>query len=245
MPCDFHYTRAKEVYGRILQNIGCICKILRSLNLDSCCVPSQAGSIRSNQSSGSSQQESTRKTPSPLNAPSPCKPQKCDNGAKKSCCSHTPVDNTEINTSAPSKCKAPVKSAAHLANQITPHGHQENGEVLSHDDCCKTTRMTTSSISETFMTPVKKTTPANQAKIRLAVARLQTILTPSSLKRRIIRTTRSTILIYPQFQHLRHPSKITWSPWQRTYQVDALENGFGIVTDHHCAHTCLGSSSGA
>ncbi|KFY02780.1 hypothetical protein V490_00405, partial [Pseudogymnoascus sp. VKM F-3557] len=37
-PCESHYLKAKDAYSAILDNIGCICKVLLSLNLDSCCV---------------------------------------------------------------------------------------------------------------------------------------------------------------------------------------------------------------
>lgn len=36
-PCQSHYLKAMEAYGAILNSIGCICKVLLSLNLDSCC----------------------------------------------------------------------------------------------------------------------------------------------------------------------------------------------------------------
>lgn len=37
-PCESHYLKAKAAYSGMLENIGCICKVLLSLNLDSCCV---------------------------------------------------------------------------------------------------------------------------------------------------------------------------------------------------------------
>lgn len=45
-PCESHYLKAKESYSGILHNIGCICKVLLSKNLDSCCVNLLIGTLR-------------------------------------------------------------------------------------------------------------------------------------------------------------------------------------------------------
>lgn len=53
-PCTEHYKQAKDNYGAFLDDLGCICKILLSLNIESCCVlpshfpakPSRRGSSR-------------------------------------------------------------------------------------------------------------------------------------------------------------------------------------------------------
>jgi len=37
-PCAEHYKQAKDNYGSFLNDLGCICKILLSLNIESCCV---------------------------------------------------------------------------------------------------------------------------------------------------------------------------------------------------------------
>jgi len=38
MPCADHYQQIKDQYGKYLDNLGCICKILLSLNIESCCI---------------------------------------------------------------------------------------------------------------------------------------------------------------------------------------------------------------
>ncbi|THV44018.1 hypothetical protein BGAL_0764g00010 [Botrytis galanthina] len=38
-PCQSHLSKAKAAYNEILNNFGCICKVLLSLNLESCCAP--------------------------------------------------------------------------------------------------------------------------------------------------------------------------------------------------------------
>ncbi|KAF7954592.1 hypothetical protein EAE96_005712 [Botrytis aclada] len=37
-PCQSHLSKAKAAYSQILDNFGCICKVLLSLNLESCCA---------------------------------------------------------------------------------------------------------------------------------------------------------------------------------------------------------------
>ncbi|KAK8906368.1 hypothetical protein QC760_004961 [Botrytis cinerea] len=37
-PCQSHLSKAKAAYSEILNNFGCICKVLLSLNLESCCA---------------------------------------------------------------------------------------------------------------------------------------------------------------------------------------------------------------
>ncbi|TGO43713.1 hypothetical protein BCON_1002g00010 [Botryotinia convoluta] len=37
-PCQSHLSKAKAAYSEILNNFGCLCKVLLSLNLESCCA---------------------------------------------------------------------------------------------------------------------------------------------------------------------------------------------------------------
>jgi hypothetical protein len=37
-PCTYHYRATQERFGSLLDNLGCICNVLLSLNLESCCV---------------------------------------------------------------------------------------------------------------------------------------------------------------------------------------------------------------
>lgn len=37
-PCESHLSKAKAAYSEMLNNIGCICRVLLSLNLESCCA---------------------------------------------------------------------------------------------------------------------------------------------------------------------------------------------------------------
>jgi hypothetical protein len=45
-PCARHYNKTRDRYGAILDNLGCICKVLLSLNIESCCVIPSHASIR-------------------------------------------------------------------------------------------------------------------------------------------------------------------------------------------------------
>ncbi|KAG0647790.1 Cd(2+)-exporting ATPase [Hyphodiscus hymeniophilus] len=49
--CSNHYEKTVNKYGVLLENLGCICKILLSLNLDSCCVLPQHSAASSKSSS--------------------------------------------------------------------------------------------------------------------------------------------------------------------------------------------------
>ena len=84
-PCESHYIKAKEAYSEILENIGCICKILLSLNLDSCCATLPAGSLHSKRSTGSMSKDLLPGMSILSSARSPRKPQKGD-CSKKACC---------------------------------------------------------------------------------------------------------------------------------------------------------------
>ena len=46
-PCADHYQKTKDRYGVLLDNLGCICNILLSSNLESCCVIPSHSSRRS------------------------------------------------------------------------------------------------------------------------------------------------------------------------------------------------------
>lgn len=37
-PCARHYKKARVQYGAVLDNLGCICKVLLSLDIESCCA---------------------------------------------------------------------------------------------------------------------------------------------------------------------------------------------------------------
>ncbi len=46
-PCSRHMASARSRYGHVLEALGCICRVLRGLNIDSCCGASQErGSAR-------------------------------------------------------------------------------------------------------------------------------------------------------------------------------------------------------
>ncbi|CZR58078.1 related to nitrogen fixation protein fixI [Phialocephala subalpina] len=47
MACEQHCKKTRDQYGAILENLGCICKILLSLNIESCCVIPSHASVRS------------------------------------------------------------------------------------------------------------------------------------------------------------------------------------------------------
>ncbi|KFY62736.1 hypothetical protein V496_04425 [Pseudogymnoascus sp. VKM F-4515 (FW-2607)] len=86
-PCESHYLKAKAAYSGMLHNIGCICKVLLSLNLDPCCVamPSRPSSLkRSTMSSSDNLLAEMSKVSS---ARSLCKPQEATDCSKRVCCS--------------------------------------------------------------------------------------------------------------------------------------------------------------
>jgi len=94
-PCESHYLKAKEAYSGILENIGCICRVLLSLNLDSCCVVPPDGSLRFKRSTGSMRKGLLTGTSMPSSAPSLCKSQEGIDGSKKPCCSEASTAGQE------------------------------------------------------------------------------------------------------------------------------------------------------
>ncbi|CUS14361.1 unnamed protein product [Tuber aestivum] len=86
-PCQSHYLKAKEAYSAILDNMGCICKVLLSLNLDSCCVALPAGSLRSKRSTRSTSKGLFADMGMLSSTRSLCKPQEGADCSKDACCS--------------------------------------------------------------------------------------------------------------------------------------------------------------
>jgi Cd2+-exporting ATPase len=91
-PCARHYNRAKDRYGAMLDNLGCICAVLLSLNIEPCCVLPSHASIHSKHSTASGKSEASKEvarnmgTPT-LYASSSIGIKKVDDCSKKSCCS--------------------------------------------------------------------------------------------------------------------------------------------------------------
>jgi hypothetical protein len=47
LPCVDHYQQTKDRFGAYLDNLGCVCKVLLSLNIETCCVLPSHSSVRS------------------------------------------------------------------------------------------------------------------------------------------------------------------------------------------------------
>lgn len=87
-PCESHLAKAKAAYGDLLINIGCICKTLLSLNLESCCTTQMAGSRRT-----ASWQSESRELLDEMRSVSgeraPVRPEGENSCKEKECCSLT------------------------------------------------------------------------------------------------------------------------------------------------------------
>lgn len=94
-PCDSHYLKAREAYDAILENLGCICKTLLSMNLDSCCTTPQADSIRTKTSANSMGKGLFRRTPSSTFLPQASNFKDDEGSSKKSCCAGTSTTITQ------------------------------------------------------------------------------------------------------------------------------------------------------
>ena len=91
-PCARHYNKTKDRYGATLDNLGCICKVLLSLNIESCCVIPSHASIRSKRSRASGESEASKEVTKHLTTPpsyksvTPIETKKAVDCSKKSCC---------------------------------------------------------------------------------------------------------------------------------------------------------------
>ena len=103
-PCESHYLKAKEAYSAILDNIGCICKVLLSLNLDSCCVAGPAGSLRVKSSTGSTRKGLLGEMSMVSSARSRCKPQEGADCSKRACCSDASSTHPKVSAMPGAKC---------------------------------------------------------------------------------------------------------------------------------------------
>jgi len=61
-PCERHMSETKSRYGGILDNLGCICKVLLSLNIEPCCVIPSHASIRSQRAQQAERSEASSTT---------------------------------------------------------------------------------------------------------------------------------------------------------------------------------------
>ena len=88
-PCAHHYKKTRDRYGAILDNIGCICQVLLSLNLESCCVIPSHASIRSKDSAPSERSEAVKEPTRDLSTPTlydSMETRKTEDCSKMSCC---------------------------------------------------------------------------------------------------------------------------------------------------------------
>jgi heavy metal translocating P-type ATPase len=63
-PCARHYKKTRDQYGAVLENLGCICKVLLSLNIEPCCVIPSHASIRSKRSTTSAKSDTSKEAKS-------------------------------------------------------------------------------------------------------------------------------------------------------------------------------------
>ncbi|KAH8773376.1 hypothetical protein F5882DRAFT_331912, partial [Hyaloscypha sp. PMI_1271] len=128
-PCARHYKKTRDQYGAVLDNLGCICKVLLSLNIESCCVIPSHASIRSKRSATSKLSkpatEATVATvgdcskmsccsKSASKPVSPTKDSQADDCSKKTCCIN---ELSASSSSSKRNTEAQLASAASTCNK--------------------------------------------------------------------------------------------------------------------------------
>ncbi|KFX99073.1 hypothetical protein V490_01972 [Pseudogymnoascus sp. VKM F-3557] len=129
-PCESHYIKAKEAYSEILENIGCICKILLSLDLDSCCATLPAGSLHSKRSAGSMSKDLLPGMSILSSARSPCKPQK-GGCSKEACCTAAFSIDPKGGAAPGIKCSTAEKSGCCVSEPLSPELGQYPGASVT------------------------------------------------------------------------------------------------------------------
>lgn len=112
-PCESHYLKAKEAYSSILENIGCICKVLLSLNRESCCVTPKVVSLSGDplvtSPAGSFLAELTKASSATSQNSSTCETSCCTTGNTNTVMARMPKNNSHTiplelhNPSTPTK----------------------------------------------------------------------------------------------------------------------------------------------
>ncbi|TGO83312.1 hypothetical protein BPOR_0666g00070 [Botrytis porri] len=118
-PCQSHLSKAKAAYSEMLNNFGCICKVLLSLNLESCCAL-ESGTARRKSSEKERLLMGMRKAPSGGNSVksvgdtscaeglycSPSKSELVNAVTKRNACCSTPPEQTGSDIGMNSATKA-------------------------------------------------------------------------------------------------------------------------------------------
>ncbi|KAH6670797.1 E1-E2 ATPase-domain-containing protein [Halenospora varia] len=145
-PCARHYKKTRDQYGAILDNLGCICKILLSLDIESCCVIPSHASIRSQRSSLSEKSaiaKNLRKESSdPGKSTMSMEIEKGDDCSKKGCCagnsdSSMVISKATCGTSSPQMDDCSKKSCC--SNKIPKP--DTNVTVATVAECCSSTKV--------------------------------------------------------------------------------------------------------
>jgi heavy metal translocating P-type ATPase len=140
-PCESHYLKAKEAYSAIMENMGCICRLLISLNLDTRCSTRRVGSLHSNRSGTSLSRSRLGNLEKSSSSRSLCKPQ-IPVSCHKDCCSSS----------------ASSKSVGASGDASTEEKLMTSTEMKDDDYCCDKSYR-----SETTSIPPSKTTAGLEA----------------------------------------------------------------------------------
>lgn len=125
-PCAYHYKKTRDRYGAVLDKLGCICKILMSLNMPSCCLISNHASTQSNCSNTSVTTEKPRVNDEKFGTHASChssisgKAKEEDGGSQGERCSGIPTERAMSGSQDEEHCsKKPTIS--HSPNAQVPH----------------------------------------------------------------------------------------------------------------------------
>ena len=129
--CSYHYKETVNRYGSLLDNLGCICKILLSLNLKSCCIlPNHATATAASKSL--SPGTKMRADSAPSTSTTVMQGPEEFNG--ESCCANRPSATTKVAPESVSRCSGESPSG-----ELYPPGSTTlSPNVVSGNDSRKT-----------------------------------------------------------------------------------------------------------
>ncbi|KAF8863868.1 copper-translocating P-t [Acephala macrosclerotiorum] len=148
--CEQHYKKTRDQYGAILENLGCICKILLSLNIESCCVIPSHSSIRSNASAKSGSLKESKKVSScgeqsgccgsPEETVEDMNPEKVvpevDGCFRESCCGKNPVEKATAAAVEDNCNKGCCGNASESLKEISKEAPDSTIDDCSKESCC-------------------------------------------------------------------------------------------------------------
>jgi Cd2+-exporting ATPase len=126
-PCARHYKKTKDQYGAILDNLGCICKVLLSLNIESCCVIPSHASLRSKRSTASRDSGASNDAPR-------------DSSSLTLCKSVAPMETKQTDSCSQMSCCSDdsPKVATRMVPDVTSSKKEESPKrSCGSGDCCK------------------------------------------------------------------------------------------------------------